>query len=201
MKIVNSVDKTLLDSEFAQSTNSPSINIEGAVGYSVQAVITNSAPSAKAFAPEDVDTEDDAITETAHGYLTGLKGQFTTDDTLPAGLSLSTDYFIIAIDANTYAVGASLADANADTRVTITDGGTGTHTFTPTSLAGASVKLQASLDNSTFVDIAASSNNITASANFLYNVDAAHYRYFRVAYTLTAGQLDVVTKSIVKVFT
>lgn len=87
------------------------------------------------FATTDVATGDDEITEASHGLLTGDKGQFTTTTTLPAGLSLATDYFAIFVTANTFKVATSLANAEAGTQVDITDQGTGTHTFTMDGIA------------------------------------------------------------------
>ena len=89
---------------------------------------------AKDFAEADVNVTTNIITETAHQYVTGLKGQFTTTTTLPAGLSLATDYYLIVVTADTYKVATSAANATAGTAIDITDDGTGTHTFTPTTL-------------------------------------------------------------------
>lgn len=80
----------------------------------------------------DVNTSTDVITETAHGLSTGVKGQLTTTGTLPTGLSLATDYFIIKTDANSFQLATSLANAEAGTNIDITGAGSGTHTFTPT---------------------------------------------------------------------
>ena len=82
------------------------------------------------FAPGDVTVADDEITETAHTLETGDKFQLTSSGTLPAGLSLVTDYWAIKIDVNTFAVANSLANAISGTKVTITDQGSGTHTLT-----------------------------------------------------------------------
>jgi hypothetical protein len=72
-------------------------------------------------------------TATAHGLLTGDGPvRLTTTTTLPAGLSLATDYYIIKIDANTFYFAASRALAFIGTAVTFTDDGTGTHTLTGT---------------------------------------------------------------------
>ena len=69
----------------------------------------------------------DIITMTAHGYEVGDVLQFSTTDTLPAGLSTSTDYYVISVpSANTFKVSAT----QGGTTVDITDTGTGTHTAT-----------------------------------------------------------------------
>lgn len=76
-----------------------------------------------------VDDADDDATITAHPFVTGWGPvRLTTTDTLPAGLSLATDYWIIVDDANTIRFATSKANALADTDVDLTDTGTGTHT-------------------------------------------------------------------------
>lgn len=87
--------------------------------------------SAKAFASADVNTGTDTITETGHNYYTGLVGQLTTSGTLPTGLSLATDYYIIKLTANTYQFATSKENADAGTQINITGAGSGNHTFTP----------------------------------------------------------------------
>ena len=80
------------------------------------------------FATTDVDVGTNLITETGHKLAANVTGQFTTTGTLPAGLSLATDYHIISsgITADAFKVSASEGGAEID----ITDQGTGTHTFT-----------------------------------------------------------------------
>ncbi len=73
---------------------------------------------------------DDNVTLTAHAMETGDGPfQFTTSDTLPAGLSVVTDYWAVKTGANTFKVATSLANAKAATVVDVTDTGTGTHTL------------------------------------------------------------------------
>lgn len=72
----------------------------------------------------------DTLNAAVHGLLTGDGPiQLTTDDTLPAGLELATDYWVIKTGAGTLKVAASLADALNGVAVAITDDGTGTHTL------------------------------------------------------------------------
>ena len=68
-----------------------------------------------------------AATDTIMTF-TGTKVRFTTTDTLPAGLSVDTDYYLIFQSATTFKVATSLANAFAGTAVDITDTGAGTHT-------------------------------------------------------------------------
>lgn len=73
------------------------------------------------------------VTNAAHGLLTGDGPfQLTSSGTLPTGLALATDYWIIKIDANTHYFASSLANAFAGTFVTISGTGSGTHTIADT---------------------------------------------------------------------
>jgi hypothetical protein len=82
------------------------------------------------FATGDVNVADDEITITGHGFFTGQLLQTETSGTLPAGLSLTTDYFVIKVDDDTIQLAASLADAKDGIAIDITDVGTGTHNTT-----------------------------------------------------------------------
>lgn len=87
--------------------------------------------SAKAFASStDLNINTGVITESSHGYLTGDVGQLTTSSALPGGLALSTDYHVIKVDANSYALASSSANAIAGTRIYPTTVGTGNQTIT-----------------------------------------------------------------------
>ncbi len=57
--------------------------------------------------------------------------QFTTTGTLPAGLSLVTDYYLTELtNGDSWAVATSIGNARAGITIDITDTGTGTHTVT-----------------------------------------------------------------------
>jgi hypothetical protein len=82
---------------------------------------------------ESVDAGDDELTLTAHEYETGDGPvRLTTTGTLPAGLSLATDYWIEVVDANTIRLATSFPDAMNGAPVDVTDGGSGTHTISTT---------------------------------------------------------------------
>lgn len=66
----------------------------------------------------------------ANDWSPYTKVRFTTTTTLPAGLSLNTDYWLIRQSTTTSLVASSYANAVAGTFVDITDAGTGTHTLT-----------------------------------------------------------------------
>lgn len=63
-------------------------------------------------------------------FTSGTKVRFTTTTTLPTGLSLATDYWLVRVSATTARVATSYANYVAGTVIAYTDAGTGTHTFT-----------------------------------------------------------------------
>lgn len=66
----------------------------------------------------------------ANDWQNYQKVRFTTTTTLPTGLSLATDYFLVRASAATAHVATTYANAIAGTFIAYTDGGTGTHTLT-----------------------------------------------------------------------
>jgi len=70
-------------------------------------------------------TDPGIVTYASHGRSAGQAVRFTTTNTLPAGLSTGTTYYISSIvDANQFTVSASAGG----TPIAFTDTGTGTHT-------------------------------------------------------------------------
>ena len=72
------------------------------------------------------------MTSTANipsNILTGTRVRLTTTTTLPAGLALATDYYVIKVTDSTFKLATSYANAIAGTAINITDAGTGTHTM------------------------------------------------------------------------
>ena len=73
----------------------------------------------------------DIITSASHGLSNGDAVVLTTTDTLPAGLSTETIYYVMAVTANTFKLSTDKPDGvNDNVTVDITDTGTGTHTYT-----------------------------------------------------------------------
>ena len=62
--------------------------------------------------------------------LTGTRVRLTSSGTLPAGLALATDYYVIRMSDTTFELATTFANAVAGTMINITDAGTGTHTVT-----------------------------------------------------------------------
>lgn len=151
--------------------------------------------SAKSFVDGDVSTGSDTITETSHGYLTGLQGQFTTTGVLPTGLSTSTNYYVIKVDADTYKVASTRALADAGTAVNITAAsGGGTHTFTPT--AGGTIGefvVQATdfpVADNIWTELALSSIVTVSDADdtAIISLNQVPFRAVRLGYNPTSGQ-------------
>lgn len=66
----------------------------------------------------------------ANDWQSFTKVRFTTGGTLPTGLALATDYWLVRQSATTARVATSFANAIAGTVIVFTDAGTGTHTLT-----------------------------------------------------------------------
>jgi hypothetical protein len=181
----------IINEETAQTVTSGQVGLDNYRGYAVYLSWTDSSPSNSSFVDGDVTVGADTVDETGHGFLTGLKGQLTTTGTLPAGLSLSTDYWIIKVDNDTYKFASSLANAQAGTAVDITAAaGGGTHTFTPTALAG-TAQLLGSADGTNFNVIDGTEITVNNTNSNLYNVTDAYYRYTKAQIEITAGQITV----------
>jgi hypothetical protein len=176
---------------------SVSITVDEAVCASIQCVIDVLAPAAATFTAAVTDI----CTQVAHGYVTGLKVRLTTTTTLPAGLALATDYFIVKLTADTYKLAASLANAllATPTIVDITGTGTGVHTATPVALAGGFIKLQKSNDGTNWSDEVADAA-VTADATVWFDLVPADLtmKYIRPRITLTAGSMSVVYNIITR---
>lgn len=182
----------------AAAANMTSVNLKNAKGYGVYINTTVATPATMTFVDADVSVANNTITETAHGYYTGVKGALTTSGVLPGGLS-ATNYYVIRVDANTFKLATSAANALAGTAVDITSAaGGGTHTFTPATISGASYKLQVSPDDTLYFDLASATNNVTATADFNHQYIDPMYNYMRLVWTLTAGQIAYVITTVVK---
>jgi hypothetical protein len=76
------------------------------------------------FLPSNVGSNTISIIN--HGYVDGTKITFTTTGTLPTGLLLLTDYYVISSSRNSFKVSSS----DNGTEITFGGGGTGQHTVT-----------------------------------------------------------------------
>lgn len=87
--------------------------------------LTNSLAALGTFT---ADAGTDVCTHSNNQLDAFTRVQLTTSGTLPAGLSLATNYWVIAVTDLTFKLATSYANAVAGTAIDITDAGTGTHT-------------------------------------------------------------------------
>lgn len=97
------------------------------IGYSVD-VYKSAAVTITIAAPG-------VVTHTAHGLYTGQKIQLVTTGALPTGLAAATTYFIRVVDADSYKLATSLANAVGATFITTTGSQSGVHTATACSIS------------------------------------------------------------------
>ncbi len=69
------------------------------------------------------------VTNTAHGLYTGESVYLTTSGALPTGLTANTLYYVIRVDANTFNLATTRANALAGTKINTTGSQSGTHTL------------------------------------------------------------------------
>lgn len=125
---------------------------------------TNTLSQSDTFTADDT-TDICTYTSTANipsNILTGTRVRLTTTTTLPAGLALATDYYVIRIDDTTFKLATSYANAVAGTQIDITSTGTGTHTITwllPRYTNGAG--LEAIMFNSNATPLGAATPNLS----------------------------------------
>jgi hypothetical protein len=91
--------------------------------------VTVAAPAAITVLTTAVNTTADTITVTNHRYLTGTKLTYTAGGTAITGLTNATAYFVIRVDANTFKLASSLANAQAGTAIDLTGTGNNAQTF------------------------------------------------------------------------
>lgn len=150
------------------------------------------------LADDDFTASGATLTATSHAFLTGDGPvRLTTTNTLPAGLSTNTDYYIEKTGANTFELYTSREDAiAAGGGIVTTDGGTGTHTLVD-------VQGSANKDNDTrrcrhtFVGDLNEGNTITLAAQTSYmeriNHSPLDLYYVLLATSGTGAQTTTVT--------
>lgn len=187
----------VLQSTKTSTYTGSSIDLDSCMGFAIVSVVTDSTPSPMNFATTDVSTVNSAIVLNNHGMLVGLKVRFTTTTTLPAGLSLLTDYYVIPTTSSTIRVATSLANAILGTYVSITTTGTGTHTITASASVAPIQSLEATIDNITWAPVSNSNQIMSATAN-LTEYQEPYYYNVRVLFTITAGQWLINSKIMIK---
>ena len=128
--IIRDFDKAVADSPHKGHALMRNVNIDEFPGAMKASKITESVFQTAISKEFTADAGTDIITMSATVPLTGTAVTLTTTNTLPAGLSTSTIYFIIKESSTTAKLATTRANAEGDTQIDITDAGTGTHTIT-----------------------------------------------------------------------
>ncbi len=117
---------------FGSGDGSTTFNVPDPQGRAL--IFAGSGSLAESFAASAVAVATDLITvqPNVDRWVTGMKVRATTMGTLPTGLALATDYFVIRVSATTIKLATTLANAVAGTAIDITGQGTGTHALTHT---------------------------------------------------------------------
>lgn len=190
------IEKNVFDLLSAQAGDSEMIEFNGASKYSVQAVydVLSFSAAAEDSATDIFDEADldhpSQFFKADHGFVSGLKVQIATDDTLPDPLAATTDYFVIKIDDDYYQLAETLVDALAGTEIALVDVGVGIQTVTAVALAGASVTFKKSNNGTNWVDVQAATS-IAADGSVMIEVANVSYRYFKAVKAITAGAVDL----------
>jgi hypothetical protein len=130
------IDHLIFDtSSFTTIDDTHSVGAYVRSGQSGALISHHSAPEAGSisfvFVDADVTPGTDTIVEAAHGLVTGDRIRLTSSGTLPAGLALATDYYVIRLDSGSFKLAASPKDAERGIAVDITAAaGGGNHTLT-----------------------------------------------------------------------
>lgn len=80
------------------------------------------------------------VTLNGHGLATGDCIELTTTGALPDGLAVNTNYFVIYVDANSFRLAITLANALAGAAINVSGSQSGTHSlrYVPWSISGGS---------------------------------------------------------------
>lgn len=144
-----------------------------------------------------VDVTANTVTMTASGLTTGLAVTLTSTGTLPAGVTTSTTYYIIAVDANTVKFASTLAHALAGTAIDLTNQGTGAAVGTVhvTALAGDLI-LRGSIDGDNWFDLSPSQS--LAAGVLLFGLVWPTTQYIALGIELDSGSITVDQKVLGK---
>lgn len=183
------------------SGDSTTIDLQGASKFSCQAVYDVQSPAAAAILVANITlssnpTHPSEFMKAAHGFATGTKVQATTAGTLAVPLVAVTDYYVIKVSADYFALATSQANAIAGTRIAITDVGVTSTTLTMVALSGASVTFRKSNDATNWIDVQ-TATAITVDGSVMIEAANVSYRYLKVVKALTAGQVDLKALTLV----
>jgi hypothetical protein len=139
------------------------INPTGLAAHSSNAFAVSLAVPRALVVADDVFTaeaDDNICTAVAHGLLTG-DGPIRVANSggaLPTGLAAATDYYVIKIDADTFYLATTRANAIAGTAIDITGDGTGTQTLSDTASTKRLTTLASGIDTDSDTGAALAAN-------------------------------------------
>jgi len=180
--------KTLLamSAGSAAATTAPStLMLVDLVGfYRVTSVTTTTSQAMTntlaSFSTFTADAGTDICTHTNINLFPYTRCQLTSTGTLPAGLSLATDYYVIKVTDTTIKFATSYANAVAGTQVDITGTGSGVHTINtlyPRYTSGAGVQAIMWNTNSTAMGAATPSLSLPSYTNSAQEPHLILFRY------------------------
>jgi hypothetical protein len=158
----------------AAATSMPAVlTLVDLVGFYRVTSVTSTSSQAltntlSSFSTFTADAGTDVCTHSNINLFAYTRVQLTTSGTLPAGLSLATDYYVIKVSDTTIKLATSYANAVAGTAVNITDAGTGTHTINtllPRYTSGAGVQAVMWNTNSTAMGAATPNLSLPSYTN------------------------------------
>jgi hypothetical protein len=176
--------------QMAQSQGSVVLDLSKLSRWGLLVKWTDGTPTAKTFT---ADAATDILTANGHGLVNQQVVRVSTTGGLPAPLAAVTDYYVIVIDANTFYLATSRANAIAGVHIDITSAGTGVQTETPSTLA-CTVKMQyaagaiGSVVDADFFDMGSGSVAIPGAGSPLQLTDKdVPWNVGRLVFTPTAG--------------
>lgn len=149
-----------------------------------------------AGATSAINLTSNAITVSAHGLTTGSQLRITTTGTRPTPLAGGTDYYAIIVDDDTIKLATSLVNAEAGTAIDLTALGYGTQTLDLTDL-NVAVNMEISIDGEVWDEVG-SDVSVTAAGSVSFREKNPEYRYIRLSFAVTAGQININSKILGK---
>ncbi len=161
--------------------------IEASPSTEATAIISGTAIAAASWTDSGGDLSAAAA---SHTFDLGQPVQVITTDTLPTGISATTDYYVVPTDANNVKFATSAANAIAGTYISYTNGGVGTHTIVSGQFyEGDRVQL-ATTDT-------LPGGLATSTDYYIIPVDAAHYKLATTWANAVAGTaIDIIDAGV-----
>lgn len=196
----------LYNANAAQESFTDKVPMFSGLGWYAQYVLADAKGANPTFEDTDVTVGTDTITSVAHGLQQGTLVTLTSTGTLPAGLALATNYYVIYVDADNFKLAADLADAAAGTAVDITAAaGGGTHTVVITAALDVTITAQATAKDdpqvdADWIDLASPApvNPTDTTPAAIFTTNYAWYRHLRFKMETVSGipnvRIDICTK-------